>query len=55
MLQVELDLRRSLLTQRRFKRSDLDERPLLADFYWRLNPKLPRTACIELQTLKFIG
>lgn len=45
MLQDELDRRRSRLT----------ERLSLADFAWRFNPKLPRSACIELHTLKFIG
>jgi DNA replication protein DnaC len=55
MLQDELDRRRSRLTERRFKRSGLDERPTLVDFDWRFNPKLPRAACFELHTLKFIG
>ena len=55
MLQDELDRRRSRLSERRFKRSGLDERPSLADFDWRFNPKLPRSACFELHTLKFIG
>src|SRR5215471_1040563 len=55
MLQDELDRRRSRLTERRFKQSRLDERPTLADFDWRFNPKLPRQTCFELHTLKFIG
>ena len=55
MLQDELDRRRSRLTERRFKHSRLDERLSLADFDWRFNPKLPRQACFELHTLKFIG
>ena len=55
MLQDELDRRRSRLTERRFKQSRLDERPTLTDFDWRFNPKLPRQACFELHTLKFIG
>jgi DNA replication protein DnaC len=55
MLQDELDRRRSRLTERRFKHSKLDERPTLADFDWRFNPKLPRAACFELHTLKFIA
>ena len=55
MLQDELDRRRSRLSERRFKRSGLDERPSLADFDWRFNPKLPRSACFELHTLKFIA
>lgn len=55
MLQDELDRRRSRLTERRFKHSRLNERPTLADFDWRFNPKLPRQACFELHALKFIG
>ena len=55
MLQDELDRRRSRLTERRFKRSGLTERLTLADLDWRFNPKLPRSACFELHTLKFIG
>ncbi len=55
MLQDELDRRRSRLMARRFKRSGLSERLSLADFDWRFNPKLPRSACFELHTLKFIG
>ena len=55
MLQDELDRRRSRLTQRRYKRSGLDEKVMLADFDWRFNPKLPRAACFELHTLKFIA
>lgn len=55
LLQDELDRRRSRLMERRFKLSRLDERPLLADFDWRFNPKLPRAACFELHTLKFMS
>jgi len=55
MLQDELDRRRSRSTERRFNHSRLDERLTLADFDWRFNPKLPRQACFELSTLKFIG
>jgi DNA replication protein DnaC len=55
MLQDELDRRRSRLMQRRFKRSGLAERLTLVDFDWRFNPKLPRSACFELHTLKFIA
>ncbi len=55
MLQDELDRRRSRLTERRYKRSGLDEKVGLADFDWRFNPKLPRPACFELHTLKFIA
>ena len=55
MLQDELDRRRSRLMGRRFKRSGLAERLTLADLDWRFNPKLPRSACFELHTLKFIA
>lgn len=54
ILQDELDRRRSTLIERRFKKSGLDERASLTDFDWRFNPKLPRQACFELHTLKFI-
>ena len=55
LLQDELDRRHSRLMERRFKRSGLTERLTLADLDWRFNPKLPRSACFELHTLKFIG
>ena len=55
LLQDEMDRRHSRLMARRFKLSGLDERPVLADFDWRFNPKLPRGACFELHTLKFIS
>ncbi len=54
MLQDELDRRRSRLIERRFKKSALDERLGLNDMDWRFNPKLPRQACFEMHTLKFI-
>jgi DNA replication protein DnaC len=55
MLQDELDRRRTRLMERRYKRSGLDEKVGLEDFDWRFNPKLPRAACFELHTLKFIA
>jgi DNA replication protein DnaC len=55
LLQDELDQRRSRLNERRFKQSRLDERTTLTDFDWRFNPKLPRQACFELHTLKFVS
>lgn len=55
MLQDELDRRRTRLVERRYKRSGLDEKVSLADFDWRFNPKLPRSACFELHTLKLIA
>ena len=54
LLQDELDRRRSRLMDRRYKRSGLDEKATLADLDWRFNPKLPRSVCFELHTLKFI-
>ena len=55
MLQDELDRRHSRLMERRYKRSGLDEKVTLADFDWRFNPKLPRAACFELHTFKFVA
>lgn len=55
VLQDELDRRRSRLMERRFKRSGLGEKVTLADLDWRFNPKLPRQACFELHTLKFVA
>lgn len=55
LLQDEIDRRHSRLSDRRFKQSRLDERVTLNDFDWRFNPKLPRQACFELHTLKFIA
>lgn len=40
--------------ERRYQQSGLDERATLADFDWRFNPKLPRSACFEIHTLKFM-
>jgi DNA replication protein DnaC len=55
ILQDELDRRHSRLLERRYQQSGLDERLTLGDFDWRFNPKLPRQACFELHTLKFIA
>ncbi|MFA6183247.1 IS21-like element helper ATPase IstB [Acidithiobacillus sp.] len=55
VLQDELDRRRSSLMERRYHKSGLDERATLTDFDWHFNPKLPRQACFELHTLKFIA
>jgi DNA replication protein DnaC len=54
VLQDELDRRASRQMERLFRLSGLDERLTLADFDWRFNPKLPRAACFELLTLKFM-
>ena len=55
LLQDEMDCRKSRLMARRFKLSGLDDKLSLADLDWRFNPKLPRAACFELHTLKFIA
>ena len=55
ILQDEMDRRRSRLMERRYQQSTLDERATLHDFDWRFNPKVPRQACFELHTLKFIA
>ncbi|MEX3968730.1 IS66 family insertion sequence element accessory protein TnpB [Paraburkholderia sp. EG286B] len=55
ILQDELDRRQSRLLERRFQQSGLDERKTLSDFDWSFNPKVPRQACFELHTLKFVA
>ena len=55
ILQDELDRRHSRLLQRRYQLSGLDERCSLNDFDWAFNPKVPRQACFELHTLKFVA
>lgn len=55
LLQDELDRRQSRMVDKRYKDSRLDERASLADIDWSFNPKLPRAACFELQTLKFVS
>jgi len=55
ILQDELDRRRSRLIERRYQQSGLDEKLTLAEFDWGFNLKLPKQACFELHTLKFIA
>jgi len=55
LLQDEMDHRRSRLIERRYQQSGLDEKLSLGDFDWAFNPKVPRQACFELHTLKFIA
>jgi DNA replication protein DnaC len=55
ILQDELDRRRSRLIERRYQLSGLDEKLTLQEFDWSFNPKLPKHACFELHTLKFIS
>jgi len=52
---AELQFAVKILVQAEQYASGLDERPPLTDFDWRFNPKLPRSACFELHTLKFIA
>lgn len=49
-----MDRRKSSLMERRFKQSGLSERKTLTEFDWGFNPKVPKKACFELMTLKFI-
>ena len=55
LLQDEMDRRRSTLVDQRYKQSGLDEKVTLVEFDWGFNPKLPKQACFELHTLKFIA
>lgn len=55
LLQDELDRRQSRLIDKRYKDSHLDEKVTLAEIDWSFNPKVPRAACFELQTLKFVS
>ena len=55
ILQDELDRRQSLLIERRFRTSGLDERASLDEFDWGYNPAIPRRVCFDLHTLKFIA
>lgn len=54
LLQDEMDRRKSRLIERRFQQSGLAEKKTLAEFDWGFNPKVPKKACFELATLKFI-
>ena len=55
LLQDELDRRQSRLIGKRYKDSRLDEKVTLAEIDWSFNPKVPRAACFELHTLKFVN
>lgn len=54
LLQDEMDRRKSRLMERRFAQSGLAERKTLTEFDWGFNPKIPKKACFELMTLKFL-
>ncbi|CAH2935874.1 MAG: Mobile element protein [uncultured Paraburkholderia sp.] len=55
ILQDELDRRHSRLIERRYQQSGLEEKLTLTEFDWSFNPRLPRQACFQLHTLKFIA
>ena len=55
LLQDELDRRQTRMIGKRYKDSHLDEKVALAELDWSFNPKVPRAACFELQTLKFVS
>jgi DNA replication protein DnaC len=40
--------------ERRFQQSGLADRKTVTDFDWGFNPKIPKKACFELMTCKFI-
>lgn len=54
LVQDEIDRRRSCTVERRYKMSGLDEIKRFDEFDWGFNPKIPKKACYELLTLKFI-
>ncbi len=54
LVQDELDFRDSRSRERRFQASGLRERPLLGEFDWGFNPKLPKKEIYELVTVKFV-
>lgn len=55
LLQDEIDRRQTRLIDKRYKDSRLDEKVTLAEIDWSFNPKVPRAACFELHTLKFVS
>lgn len=55
LLQDELDRRQSRMIGKRYKDSRLDEKVTLTEIDWSFNPKVPRAACFELHTLKFVS
>jgi DNA replication protein DnaC len=55
ILQDELDRRQSRLIERRYQQSGLEEKLTLAEIDWSFNPKLPRQACFQLHTLRFMA
>lgn len=55
LLQDEMDRRKSKMIERRFKSSGLTEKKMISEFDWGFNPKIPKKACFELITCKFIG
>jgi DNA replication protein DnaC len=54
LLQDEIDIKKSSMSNRRFKSSGLHERKSMSDFDWTFNPQLPKKDCFELLSLKFM-
>lgn len=56
VVQDELDRRKSKLIETRFRSSGLpfSERKTISEFDWTFNPKVPRTQCLELVSLRFL-
>ena len=54
LIQDELDRRKTRQIERCYKLSGLDEKKTFEEFDWSYNPTLPKKACFELMTLKFI-
>lgn len=55
LLQDEMDRRKSRMIDMRFKSSGMTDRKTLQEFDWGFNPKIPKKACFELVTCKFIA
>jgi DNA replication protein DnaC len=55
LIQDELDRRRSKWIERQFLLSGLVEPKAMDQFDWHYNPKLPKSAALELLALRWIG
>lgn len=55
ILQEELDRRRERRIERRFKESELPERPTLAEFDFDFQPTVDRALVMDLATLAWVG
>lgn len=54
LLQDEMDRRQSRLIERRLQQSGLTEKTTLVGFDWAFNPQIPKRACFDLVTCKFV-